>query len=321
MNLGREKLPWSEEVWNRIDQAVHNECERTKIAKKFLPLYGPVAPGELTKPSDTVLVDDVLNINEAAVVKIVELQVEFTLTPQQVEREEELMTAVTLATRATNLLSQAEDVVIFQGQSAIDGKDGPQHPLFRDGKVRAKSGPAGIGLLNAPEQNDDPQIQIVSVPLTTGRAEGPARYGENTFGAIAEAYSRLQSGTNLAQAHYGPYACVLNYIPYADTYAPLPVTLIITADRIKPLMTAGFYGTGTLPGNVPRVDLGNRGEEIKPKGIVISLGGNTVDLVVGMDSITAFLQEDTEGRHRFRVYERFALRLKDTSAIMRLEFE
>ena len=225
------------------------------------------------------------------------------------------MTAVTLATRATNLLSQAEDVVIFQGQSAIDGVDGPQHPLFSEGKVRAKSGPAGKGLLNAPETNDNPQVQIVTVPLATGRAKGTARYGENTFGSVAEAYSNLQSGIDLQQAHYGPYALVLNYIPYADTYAPLPVTLIMPADRIKPLVTAGFYGTGTLPGDV------KNSKKIKPTGILISLGGNTVDLVVGMDAITEFLQDDTDGRARFRVYERFALRLKDTSAVMRLEFE
>jgi hypothetical protein len=66
MNLGRDKLHWSQEIWNRIDQAVHAECQRTKIARKFLPLYGPVAPGELTMPSDTVLRDgQTLSVDEA----------------------------------------------------------------------------------------------------------------------------------------------------------------------------------------------------------------------------------------------------------------
>jgi hypothetical protein len=40
-----------------------------------------------------------------------------------------------------------------------------------------------------------------------------------------------------------------------------------------------------------------------------------------MDATTAFMQEDPEGRYRFRVYERFALRLKDKTAVIRLEFE
>lgn len=317
MNLGRDKLSWSQEIWNRIDQAVHDECERVKIAAKFLPLYGPVAPDTLTVPSDTIVTTppsetmtmngQTLNVNEATVFPIIELLVEFILTPQQVEREEELMTAVTLATRAANLLKQAEDIVIFQGQSAITGEGGPQHPLFAQGKVRARSGPADRPLLRAPELSnpDDPLRQVVTVQ----RVASPDRlqaYGENTFASVAEAYGRLQSGENLQQAHYGPYVLVLHNEQHADTYAPLPVTLITPADRIKPLVEAGFYGTGTLP---------------KFQGFLLSLGGNTVDLVVGMDATTAFLQEDPEGFHRFRVYERFTLRFKDPSAVIRLQFD
>jgi uncharacterized linocin/CFP29 family protein len=316
-NLGRDKVPWDQEIWNRIDQAVHAECQRTRIARRFLPLYGPVSPGELTVTSDTVMRDgQTLAVDEAATIPLIELLVEFTLTLQQVERESELMTGVTLATRAANLLSQAEDLVLFQGQAAIDGKGGTQHPLFKTNKVRARSGPAGDGLLKAVEGNVGIQvIQIKALPpKNPADATEPRRYGERTFGAVATAYSRLQRGEGLEQAHYGPYALVLHNEPYADTYAPLPTTLIMPADRIRPLMTAGFYGTGTLPAE--GVEPKNR----KTTGILVSLGGNTMDLVVGMDAITAFLQEDTEGRYRFRVYERFALRLKDKTAVIRLAF-
>ena len=312
-NNGRDKLPWGQEIWNRIDQAVHDECQRTKIARKFLPMYGPVSPGELIVTSDTVLVaGGTLNVDEAATIPLIELLVEFTLTPQQVEREAELMTAVTLATRAANLLSQAEDVVLFQGQSAITGAGGPQHPLFAQNRVRTRSGPAGAGLVQAPGANPRQVIQINSIPPVA--PGNPLRFGELTFGAVADAYSRLQSGNGLQQAHYGPYALVLHNEPYADTYAPLRTTLIMPADRIRPLMTAGFFGTGTLPAQ------GAAPHQRETTGIVVSLGGNTMDLVVGMDSFTAFLQEDTQGLYRFRVYERFALRLKDTSSVIRLEF-
>ena len=40
-----------------------------------------------------------------------------------------------------------------------------------------------------------------------------------------------------------------------------------------------------------------------------------------LDATTAFMQQDTDGNYRFRVVERFALRLKDTSAVVRLEFQ
>jgi uncharacterized linocin/CFP29 family protein len=322
MNNGRDKLPWGQELWDRIDQAVHEECNRTKIAQKFLPIHGPVASGTLTVPSDAIIVDgQTLQINEAATTPLVELLVEFTLTPQQVEREEELMTAVTLATRAANLLAQAEDVVLFQGQAAIDGNGGPQHPLFRDRRVQVRSGPAGTGLLNAATAD----VQIVSIPALDP-SERPLAWGENAFRGVAEAYSRLQGGDGLAQAHYGSYALVEHFDPWADSYSPLEdESVVITADRIKPLVTDGmnghsrqtngqnehayethFYGTGTLP---------------PFRAIMVSLGGNTMDLVVGVPPTVAFLTEDTDGDYRFRVFERFALRLKDPSAVIRLEFE
>jgi uncharacterized linocin/CFP29 family protein len=296
MRNNREKLPWSQEIWNRIDQGVHNECQRTKVARKFLPLYGPVAAGQTTVHSDAVAVDgQSLGVDETATTPLVEILADFKLTAQQVDREEELMTAVTLATRAANLIAQAEDVLIFQGQAAVEGPQ--QHPLFRDGKVRLLSGNAGTGLLGGLPAN-----QIINVPPIDAAEQ---RFGENTFKEVAEAYSRLQSGEGLAQAHYGPYALVLHHEPYADTYAPLATTLIMPADRIKPLVTAGFYGTGTVP---------------PLTGLLVSLGGNTMDLVVGMDVTTSFLQEDPDGRYRLRVWERFALRRKDETATIELKF-
>ncbi len=314
MQKDREKLPWSSEIWQRVDQAVYDECERTKIAAKFLPLHGPLSSGTMTVPSDTILTNDnqalnnnnSLNIDEGAMTPLIELIAEFTLTPQQIEREEWLGTAVTLATRAANHLSQAEDVIIFQGQSAIDGSDGkPIHPLFGEQKVKTRSGPANKGLLNT-----DPVLEIEVLPLEP--PEPIRRYGENTFAKVAEAYSSLQSGSGLSQAHYGPYALVLHHVPYADTFAPLPTTLIMSGDRIKELVPEHFYGTGTVPPT---------GIEPPYEGIFVSLGGNTMDLAVGMDARTEFLQEDTEGRFRFRVYERFALRLKDLSARVKFRFK
>ncbi len=341
----RNQLPWDEAIWNRIDRAVHDECKRTKVAAKFLP-YHHASPNELTIPSDTVILsgepgEQRLAIDEVAINPLIELVVEFKLTVQQVEREAELGTAVTLATRAANLISQAEDIAIFQGQSAIAPGEN-QHPLFRDRKVIVKSGSAGLGLLNAPDfPGSNSDIQIVSIPPLEPN-ETPPRWGENTFAAVSNAYSRLQSGDGLAQAHYGPYVCVLNFRPYADTYAPLATTLIIPADRIKPLVTAmasdkdmhiceaeiqthkkdmhaygrdmsymnhleysHYYGTGTLP---------------LFKGVFLSLGGDTMDLVVGADIKTEYTSQDKDGSYCYRAYSRFVNRLKDPTSVIRFDF-
>jgi hypothetical protein len=60
-------------------------------------------------------------------------------------------------------------------------------------------------------------------------------------------------------------------------------------------------------------------------GFVVSLGGNTMDLVRGRmtadeDVVVRFEQKDADGFYRFRVVERFALRLKSIRAVVQLLF-
>jgi uncharacterized linocin/CFP29 family protein len=327
-NLGRDKVHWSEDVWDRIDMAVHDEVMRTRVGAKFLPIR-PVPPKTTTVPSDFVTIPsadagvdaETLTVDEGATTRLIEIWVEFALTPQQVEHEtgdvSELghSTAVTLATRAANILAQSEDLVIFQGINAL------ANPLFTNpttpptqGIVRHRGDPSDLGLLNESLPGDPPSTlptdQIITVLPTS---VNPLRYGENTFGAVAQGYATLQG-----KGQYGPYACALNDVPYADTYAPLATTLIMPADRIKPLVTSGFYGTGTLPA-AGGTGLPQGGPQFT--GILVSLGGNSMDLVVGLDPTTAFMQQDVDGNYRFRVLERFALRLKDITAVIRLEFQ
>jgi uncharacterized linocin/CFP29 family protein len=345
----KNQLPWTDEQWKQIDMAVHDECKLTKVAAKYLPIHP--APGAKTIPSNTVLLSDQrgrqgqkkLTIDETATTPILELEVQFEVTYQQII-EPTLNDVIGAATRAANLLSQGVDIAIHQGQRAIAGPTAL--PLFAEGIVVVVSGQATIGLIEAPEfRGETSPIQTIQVPTTTAPGEFPPRWGENIFSAVSQAYSRLQSGQNLAQAHYGPYACILNFQPYADSYASLPTTLIVPADRIKPLVTEmpygmmsisedmmkkhtevmhsygrdmsymyahykypRFYNTGTLP------------LEPKPIGLFLSLGGNTMDLVIGQDTFTEYVRQDGNF-YCFRVFERFALRLKDPTSVIRLEFQ
>jgi uncharacterized linocin/CFP29 family protein len=281
----------SMEIQNRIDTAVHDEANRTKVAAKFLPLY-MATPDAFIVPADIInATQQPLTIDDTATTPIVEIMVEFALTPQQFAKEAGVMTANSLATRAANLLSQAEDLLLFQGNEGLNDV------LFTSNKVRHQSGSPGSGLLVLRDSPPLPADQIIEVP---SRIEGEPIWGENTFKAVADGYARLQD-----KGHYGPYALVLHTQPYADTYAPLADTLIIPADRIKPLVTAGFYGTGTLP---------------ELTGVLVSLGGNTMDRVVGVDMTTEALPSNSSGQNIFRAYERFAGRVKDETAIIRLNF-
>jgi len=302
----REKVAWPPELWQRIDEAVHAECQRIGIAAKFLPMYGPLEVTKTYVLADIVRTDQpALNVDESRTTPIVEIQVFFELTRQQVEEEEHRGTAVTLATRAANLLTQGKDQLIFRGADVLSG----DNPLFRPGLVELKSGRqgVGVGLVNLP--NSRPDRLAIQVPsLETRPRDTQTRWGENTFEGVARAYSILQSGfeLGLTQAHYGPYCCVLQHVEYADTFAPLATTLILTADRIKPLVNNCFYGTGTLP---------------EFRGFLISTGGNTVDLCVVCPPTIAWVQEDRNGNVVFRVFEKFVVREKVDDCVVRLEFE
>jgi uncharacterized linocin/CFP29 family protein len=332
---GRAKVSvWGDDVWSRIDQAVEHEVKRTRTGKRFLKTT-TVPPKTTSVPSDSYVLstppNPLLSVDESATTAICEYYVEFEMTPQQVDQEEGDFktlghsTAVTLATKAANTLAQAEDTIIFQGQNALNTQSVNGLPvgstLFTQDYVLSLNGnePVDTGLLNFAvgtvvpgagplTPQGSPQIPVVTVNPLGGAQPYGVIYGANTFTAVADAYSKLQ-----AAGHYGPYALVLHTVPYADTYAPV-ADLTVTADRIKPLMTAGFFGTGTLPPNSPPVPAAPF------YGVMVSLGGNTMDLVVGLEPFCTFMQEDTNGNYRFRVLERFALRIKDPTALVIFQF-
>jgi uncharacterized linocin/CFP29 family protein len=305
MNPGQDKLEWSQSIWDNINKAVQEEAKRTKIAAQFLPPH-VTDVSDTTIPSDQVNLRTVplLTVNEDDKTSLIEIWTEFALTKQQYDKEEHLMTAVTLAINAVNKLSRAEDLLIFQGSQGVTDD------LFktRTVNIRVSNLDKIVGLLPSAPAN-----QVISVEPTEVNANDPSqnRYGENTFGAVARGYSILQ------RTHYGRDALVLPTNPFADTWAPLRTTLIMPADRIKGLVGDRFYSTSTLPNQFTAPNQ----QPTTPQGLLVALDGNTMDLVMGMDPTTAFMQIDGEGLYRFRVFERFTLRLKDPQAVVRLEFQ
>jgi hypothetical protein len=156
---------------------------------------------------------------------------------------------------------------------------------------------------------------------------GAPRYVERTVAGIMNAYSLLQGA-----GHNGPYAAVVPPYVLADSYSPLAGTLILPADRIWPVMTEGYLGSSALPGvtgpvnanstSTPATGIPNpTNPSTQFMGLVVSTGGNTVDLVVGQEPVVAFSQLDPFGNSLFRVLTRFALRIKDQTAMIRLEFQ
>jgi uncharacterized linocin/CFP29 family protein len=271
MNLGREKLPeWTPAIWARIDEAAVFEIDRSSVAAQFLPKVPSLTPSVRTVPANRIDTNPQgeLNIDQTNVLPLLEESQLFFLSKEQYYEEQAIGTAATLASRAANRLARAMDAAIFQGR---------QNPSLISVAARQHT---------------------VTVPQLTPAVPGVV-YGENTFAGVTAAYGFLQ-GLNL----YGPYALVLPPDKYADAHAPLPTTLIMPADRIRPLMTAGFYASGTLPAN---------------QGVMVSLGG-TVDVAIAVHGATAFTLVESDETRRFRIYERFTVRIKVPESLVLLAF-
>ena len=249
---------------------------------------GPPAVIRWVPPSNPTATDsNPYLVDEGATTRLVEFWVEFTLTAQQVEHEATVehdqhganhhpadsqatqhtvtdphmlhgqhlhhdhlghSTAITLATRAANVLAQAEDMLMFNGLGAFTSA------LFTNFvQWRSNGLPTDFGLLNVvpvlpgtptPTFPPLPASQVIQVlrPPAPAAGQPPLSYlyGPNTFEAVASGYAEL-----LGNGFYGRAALTLPIVPFADTYAPIQ-DLAVTADRIVPLMKAGFHDSGTL---------------------------------------------------------------------------
>jgi uncharacterized linocin/CFP29 family protein len=182
---------------------------------------------------------------------------------------------------AAKQLALAEDTLFFRGRDALGGD------LLRVvNKSEGGPGLLGIaGIANRPVG-----------PLT--KAGGT--YGTNTFKAVTGAISDLTS-----KGQPGPYALILATGVYADTFAPVAGTLTTTADLLTPLLTGGFYGTGTIPDGT---------------GLLVSLGGQPTTIFVGQDMITSYTQTNTDGDTVLKLSERIQIIARDKNAIVKLSF-
>src|SRR5690349_21082384 len=105
MSTATDSLGWPSTVWDALRKTIHEETQRTKIAQKVLPLNGPL-PNLMNVPSDiTEVGDNGLTVTEGASTTLIETTAQFAMTKTQVMDEQQLSTALTLATRAANLIS------------------------------------------------------------------------------------------------------------------------------------------------------------------------------------------------------------------------
>src|SRR5215467_1669299 len=376
IHLSRAQVPWSPEVWARIDRAVAHEVRRTRKAT-FIPqrrvghhvtnveqdvVLQNLNPGSpvFVPPRAAIVVvgaptPPTLNIYEGANLTVIELSVKWALSHAQVKKEGELhqgmhggpeahteqpahpehprnpehpghaehsghhehhpsSTAVLLARRTANTLCLGVDALVWLGSNAFPAPAAggapavPGIPLFSSLTVLFNGIPADTGLTCIGGPNTPLEVLTVTPAnaVAPGGAATPALYSTNTVAKISQAV------TDLAASGYGgPYAAVLPPYFYAESFFPLGNTLQRPADIIKPLLDAGYHDSAVMPGVsspvtpppvAPPPGLGFPGltnASAQGVGFVVSLGGNVVEFVNGLDPVTAFSQIDGNGNYIF----------------------
>jgi len=273
------ELNWSDAQWRKVNDAIAEAFGKASVAGAFLPCYGPLPGGTETVRNERLEEDRTsrpttirLDADHDAVnLKLINLTVNVLLSSEQVA-DEALANATLAFRRAANILAQEEDRIVFEGF----GRGFP---------------------------NDDSPIVVNKVELQ-GLADLPARQrfsalgvqpnltpGQAVVSAVVRAIHQLEDNS-----HPAPFACVLGNTLFDQVYEPSQ-SLALPAERITPLLRGGpLLRSGKMEGNT---------------GIVVSLAGNAVDLVVGTPPTAQFLQRQADAKFLFRVYERFVLRIRD----------
>ena len=284
----------TDDQWNRIRQIVHDEALRARVAASFLPLYGPLPGDATTVPADLLLqpgpgVQGTLAVNDFVALRLATVSVNVFIGNHMLA-DPELAAASIMFRRAANIVARVEDAIIFRGRNTAANPPIPGTETLP--QVFTVSGsdtyPGLVGLAPAYSPLPDPPAPPAEPPPV----------GPGVFKAVVGAINKLEKA-----AYYKPFACVLADDLFEEIYTPMAGSMVLPADSIPPILNGPLLRSSTLePGT----------------GLVVSLQGNPVEIVVANDISVRYLQAKDDGEHVFRVSERFVLRVKDNTAIVRI---
>jgi uncharacterized linocin/CFP29 family protein len=293
MTSSDPQVPWTDEQWALVRQAVQKEASRSRVAATFLPLYGPLA-GDAdfvrsekltygppsTASSRPAAGSQTMSVDDRTIIPLATLQVRVFLRGAQMA-DPKLTSALEMFRRASNVLARLEDAIVFRGQA--DEDEGPVYDAIKGLPAiwTVRGGKASGGLLGESTPDD------------------AAWSGAHLVHKVSKTIGKLEG-----KGHFGPFAVVLGENLFADAQSPTN-TLVLPSDRIIPFLGGGpLLRSSTLPDD---------------EGIVVALGAAPVELVVATDVSVGFLQVTTDPHFVFRVFEKIAVRIKEIGAIEHLE--
>jgi uncharacterized linocin/CFP29 family protein len=135
--------------------------------------------------------------------------------------------------------------------------------------------------------------------------EGRQALPMSDWGSMGRAFADVVEGVRvLTQAGFtGPYALAVSPRLYADLNRIFDDSGVLELEQVEKLARRGVYPTAVLP---------------EPGALLIDSGAQNLDLAVGLDLSTAYV-ETSNLNHRFRVVESLVLRIRRPGAICTFE--
>lgn len=336
---------WSATQWEMVNNAVTEAFEKASVAAALLPRYGPL-PESAEYVRDEAIKDTgaTVRVEDDTTRKLFNLTVKVELSSEQVA-EDALSSALLAFRRAANTLAQIEDLFVFNGfneteivfrgyqrgadavakntadteLTALDthrntaktnmDKEAVGTPArvasskrFHEAATRAQRGQklkrAAAIVAAHPHDMKGLATSISAVSVAALKDQGED-VGEKLVTAVVNAIAALED-----TSHPEPFASVLGSNVYEEAHRPRTDSMVLPADRITPLLKGPLLRSGQMD---------------KDTGIVVSLAGNDIDIVVATPPKAQFLQLTAEAKYLFRVYEKFMLRIKDPTAVHALD--
>jgi uncharacterized linocin/CFP29 family protein len=345
MNDRNDQVGWTEAQWNRVREEILQAWQRVRVAGSFLPIYGPLPAGTQIVPSEILKADG--SVDDQATADLLEIALPVTLSRQQT-REEDLSSALLQFRRRAAQVGQLEDWYVFNGtypsggfgpaaRAAAAGSLAglppttyrPDFAFLNDDRL-----PAAFAYLNGqptPIAGGPTQVEGLRRrnPGALGLIAGAARSAVRARAAAAQAAAAADpdrlvdvvvEATSALEEHgfVAPYVCVFGRDPFVEAHRSINGSTSTPRDRLEPLIGRELVHASAID-VPPSTSAGDR-QSWQQRGLLLSLAEGVVDLVVAAGAAPEFRYVDQQGRYVFVVYERFALRIKDASAIVRLTF-
>lgn len=211
--LSRGDAPFNDDLWGRIDAAVTSAAKETLVARRFMPLYGPLGPGaamvNIDNPEKTEQLEDGFGtIIGRSYAQIPQLYEDFWLYWRDLAAsvQDGLPVDLSPAKAAGQKLAWKEDSMVFSGVKALD----------IDGLLTAKG--------------------------TSTQKRGDWATGENAFSDVATATATL-----MQKGYIGRHTLIVSQDLYVQLQRIQPGTGLLESKRIEKLLDGGLFYAPMLP--------------------------------------------------------------------------